>query len=143
MPSLLRQYARQMFEPTQAKVILDGRPLGRTDCTGIHVASIAINLGGIFRFFREAEQRGQLHAIVGAPTPIEILKNVPRAYLGQSMLGTDLMDGPCQEMTVEALGEELLGPVIDGEFYPNISKMSFKVGPRIRIPKIVGQPLRN
>ena len=32
---------------------------------------------------------------------------------------------------------ELLAPIIDGEFYRNVKRMEFRVGPRVRIPKVV------
>src|SRR5262249_17021759 len=40
-------YAREMFEPTKARIILDGMILPGDEFTGIHVASMSINLGGI------------------------------------------------------------------------------------------------
>lgn len=143
MPHVLRQFARDMFRPTMCRVQVDDQVLPRTDCTGIHVASMSINLGGVFRFFYAADEPGQLHAIVGSPTPFQVLANVPLMYLGKPMIGSDLIDGGCRTMTLEAVGSELMGPVIDGEYYPNIRKMSFKIGPRVRIPKVVGRPLRN
>ncbi len=143
MPASLRQYARDLFKPTQARITMDGREFSRTDCTGIHIASMSINLGNVFRFFNKAEVPGQLHAIVGSPSPLQILLNIPRMYRGKSMLGPNLHDGPCREMTMEACGDELLAPVIDGEIYANVVKMTFKVGPRVRIPKVVGRPLRS
>lgn len=143
MPRTLRQFARDMFKPTMARITVDDRVLPRTDCTGIHVASMSINLGGVFRFFNAADKPGQLHAIVGSPSPLEILANVPRMSMGLSMMGRDMVDGPCRRMSIEAVGDELLGPVIDGEYYPNIRAMTFEVGPRVRIPKVVGRPLRN
>jgi hypothetical protein len=39
---------------------------------------------------------------------------------------------------MEATGRELLEPVIDGEYYRNVKRLSFRVGPRVRIPKLVG-----
>ena len=138
MPGLLRQYARDMFKPTEARVALDGKTLRRTDCTGIHIASMSINLGGVMRFFRHADVPGQLHAIVGSPSPLEIIMNLPLMPMGLPMVGHDLIDGPCREMTLEAVGDELLGPVIDGEYYQNVRRIRFGVGPRVRIPKVVG-----
>jgi diacylglycerol kinase family enzyme len=139
MPRLFRQYARDMFRPTRARVTIDGREFHRTDCTGIHIASMSIDLGGVFRFFAKADVPGQLHAIVGAPSPLQIIMNIPRMHLGMTMIGDDLIDGPCREMTLEATGDELLAPVIDGEYYPNLRRVTFKVGPRVRIPKVVGR----
>jgi hypothetical protein len=138
MPRMFRDYARQMFKPTEARVTLDGRKLPRTDCTGIHIASMSINLGGVMRFFKHADVPGQMHAIVGSPSPLEIILNVPRMHLGLRMIGHDLYDGPCREMTLQAVGDELLAPVIDGEYYQNVRSIRFRLGPRVRIPKVVG-----
>lgn len=143
MPHTLRQFARDMFNPTSARITIDGKTMPWTDCTGIHVASMMINLGGVFRLFNAADEPGKLHAIVGSPSPLEILANAPRLTMGMSLVARNVVDGPCHEMSIEAAGDELLGPVIDGEFYPNIRKMSFSVGPRVRIPKVVGRLPRN
>jgi hypothetical protein len=40
-------------------------------------------------------------------------------------------------MSMEARGGELLDPVIDGEYYRNVRSLSVRVGPRVRIPKVV------
>lgn len=141
MPRLLRQYAREMFRPTDARVTLDGEVMQQTDFRGIHVASMNIDLGGVFHFFRAAERPGQLHAIVGSPTPLQIIRNLPRMHMGMSLKGDPgLVDGPCRDMKVEATGDELISPVIDGEYYYNLREVTFKLGPRVRIPKVVGQP---
>jgi diacylglycerol kinase family enzyme len=139
MPRVLRQYAREVFKPTQAQITLDGQIISRTACTGIHIGSMSIDLGGVFRFFSTAEVPGQMHAIIGSPTPLEIILNLPRMHMGQRMVGKDLYDGPCRHMTIEAIGGELLEPVIDGEIYRNIRTLSFEIGPRVRIPKVVGR----
>jgi diacylglycerol kinase family enzyme len=139
MPRLFREYARDLFKPTRARCTLDGEELPWTDCTGIHIASMSINLGGVLRFFKHAEVAGQLAAIVGAPTPYEIIRNVPRMHLGLKMVSDTVIDAPCREMTLEALGDELMGPIIDGEYYPNVRSIRFRVGPRVHIPKVVGR----
>jgi len=40
-------------------------------------------------------------------------------------------------MVLEATGNELLAPVIDGEYYRNVKQIAFRIGPRVRIPKVV------
>ena len=136
----LRRFSREIFKPTMARIRVDGRELPRTDCTGIHVASMSINLGNVMRFFAQADVPGQMHCIVGSPSPLCIIMNIPRMYLGLPMTGDGIYDGPCRELTLEATSDELLAPVIDGEYYSNIRRMSFRIGPRVRIPKVVGQP---
>jgi len=43
------------------------------------------------------------------------------------------------DVEVEATGDELLAPVIDGEYYRNLRKITFKIGPKVKIPKVVGR----
>lgn len=135
----LGSFAEYMFNPTLAEITIDGEKLPWVDYTGIHIASMSIDLGGVLKFFGKADVDGQLHALVGSPTPIQIIKNIPRMHLGMNLLSDKLVDGPCRTMTMTAAGEELLGPIIDGEYYPNLRSISFEVGPRVRIPKVVGR----
>jgi hypothetical protein len=78
-----------------------------------------------------------MNAIVGTPTAWGIIRNLPRMFGGQEMKGRDVLDRPCREMIMEANTSELLEPIIDGEYYRNVKKMVFRVGPRVRIPKVV------
>jgi diacylglycerol kinase family enzyme len=130
-------YARAMFRPTRAKVTIDGMVLPGDEFTGIHVASMSINLGNVLKFFGKAEQPGLLNALVGTPSPWSIARNLPRMARGDEMIGRQILDRPCREMTMEATTGELLEPVIDGEYYRNLRKVSFRTGPRVRIPKVV------
>lgn len=143
MPELLRQFARDMFKPTRARVTVDGRELPISEFTGIHVGAMSIDLGGVFKFFTQADVPGQMHAIVGAPTPLQIIRNIPRMHFGMPLQGDNMYDGPCRELTMEALGDELLAPVIDGEYYANVRRVTFKIGPRMRIPRVGRAPVRN
>ena len=97
---------------------------------------MSLDLGGVFKCFSEADVPGQMHALVGSPSPIELLKNLSKMYSGKSMQGANITDGACQNMTVEILGHELLSPIIDGEYYRNVKKIAFKNGPSLRIPKL-------
>ncbi len=133
----ISSYAREVFEPTSCKVTLDGMRLPGDSFTGVHIASMSINLGGVLKFFGKAEQQGLLNAIVGTPSPWAIIRNIPRMARGQEMVGRDILDRPCREMTMEATGNELLAPIIDGEYYRNVKRLQFRVGPSVRIPKVI------
>jgi hypothetical protein len=132
-----KTYAKEMFEPTRCKVTLDGMKLPGDQFTGVHVASMSINLGNVLRFFGKADQPGLMNAIVGTPSPWVIIRNLPRMARGEEMRGRNVLDRPCRELTMEACSEQLLAPIIDGEFYRNVKKLSFHVGPRVRIPKVI------
>ena len=42
------------------------------------------------------------------------------AQMGREMRGRNLLDRPCREMILEACTDELLAPIIDGEYYRNV-----------------------
>jgi diacylglycerol kinase family enzyme len=130
-------YAKDVFEPTRCRVTLDGMKLPGDQFTGVHIASMSINLGNVLRFFGKADHPGLMNAIVGTPSPWGIIRNLPRMRRGQEMRGRNILDRPCREMTMEAVGDDLLAPIIDGEFYRNVKRLAFHVGPRVRIPKVV------
>lgn len=136
MPRQLGSYAREVCEPARVRVTLDGMILPGDTFTGVHVASMSINLGNVFRLFNKAEEPGLMHALVGSPSPFTIVRNLPRMSLGKELRGRNVIDRPCRELVVEAAGDELLAPVVDGEYYRNLRKISFKLGPRVRIPKV-------
>src|SRR4029079_7546272 len=129
--------AGELFEPCSCKVMLDGMRLPGDHFTGIHIASMSINLGNLLRFFGKADQPGLMNAIVGTPSPWGIIRNLPRMARGEEMRGRNILDRPCREMMMEATGDALLAPVIDGEFYRDVKRLSFHIGPRVRIPKVI------
>jgi diacylglycerol kinase family enzyme len=133
----MTSYAKEMFEPTSCKVMLDGMRLPGDSFTGVHIASMSINLGNVLRFFGKADHPGLMNAIVGTPSPWTIIRNIPRMARGEEMKGRNVLDRPCREMKLEATGGDLLAPIIDGEFYRNVKTIEYRVGPRVRIPKVV------
>ena len=134
---MLRTYAHEMFKPTSCKVTIDGMILPGNEFTAVHVASMSLNLGRVLRFFGKADQPGVMNALVGSPTPMAIAANLPRMYLGKEMTGHGVLDRSCREMVIEAVGDELMAPIIDGESYADVKKLSVRIGPRVRVPKVV------
>jgi hypothetical protein len=84
-----------------------------------------------------------MNAIVGTPSPWAIIRNIPRMARGEEMIGRDVLDRPCREMKLVADTSELLEPIIDGEYYRNVKELVFRVGPRVRIPKVVAPKQAN
>jgi len=138
----LGDYAAQMFRPTRARVTIDGMVLPGDEYSGLHVASMSINLGGVLKFFGKADEPGLMNALLGTPSPWVIARNLPRMARGDEMRGRAVLDRPCREMLIEAREDELLEPVIDGEYYRNLRRIEVHLGPRVRIPKVVGQRIR-
>lgn len=136
----LGQHARDLFEPTRAHVTVDGMILPGEQFSGINVASMSINLGNVFRLFHKAERPGVMHALVGSASPVTVMLNLPRMARGKELRGRKILDRACRELVVRATGDELLAPVVDGEYYPNLREIRFRLGPRVRIPKVAPRP---
>ena len=134
-----KNYAKEVFEPTPCTIVLDGMRLPGNRFTGVHVASMSINLGNVLRFFGKADQPGLMNAIVGTPSPWSIIRNIPRMARGEEMRGRNILDRPCRHMVIEAADNELMSPIIDGEYYRNVKKLEFRIGPRVRIPRVVAR----
>jgi diacylglycerol kinase family enzyme len=132
-----KTYAKEVFEPTRCRVTLDGMKLPGDQFTGVHIASMSINLGNLLRFFGKADHPGLMNAIVGTPSPWGIIRNLPRMARGEEMRGRNILDRPCRELLMEAAGDDLLAPIIDGELYRNVKRVAFHIGPRVRIPKVI------
>lgn len=130
-------YANELFSPTRAQISIDGVTLPGNEFTGIHIASMSINLGGVFRFFGKADAPGVMNALVGAPSALGIARNLPRMAMGKDMTGRDIIDRPCRELIVTATDGTLLSPVIDGEYYRNLTRLEFRLGPTIAVPRVL------
>ena len=143
IPKRLKSYAKEMFTPTHARVTIDDTVFPTEHFTGLNIASMSINLGNVLRYFHHADVPGQLHAMVGEPSPLKVIANIPNMSLGRGFKAKGVLDGPCDRMTIEALGDELLTPIVDGEYYRNVRRATFELGPRVRIPRVVGRRLRN
>lgn len=137
LPKAMREYAPSVFAPAKARVTLDGVEFPYTSCSTINIGSMSINLGNVFRFFGKAEEPGKMHALVAATTPFESVTKLPMMMAGTHIPGRNVRDQTCTEMSVEAVGDELFSPIIDGEYYRNLRKVTYSIGPRVRIPKVV------
>src|SRR5690606_16334500 len=131
VPAELRTYADELFRPTPCRVAIDGRALPYDAFTGVHIAAMSLDYHGVFHLFPRADEPLRLQALVGSTNPLGIVRNLPNMHLGRRLSGERIVDELCGEMTVEATGDELLAPVIDGEYYRDVRRVSFALGPRI------------
>ena len=136
VPSL-QQYADDIFEPTRARVEVDGKLLGFDTFSSLQVGSIDINLGGVVRTFRHAAEPGVLHAQALSSSRLGVVANLPNIVLGTPIWGRDVYDGPARELRAEAVSGSTLDPVIDGELCFGLSSLEVRQGPRLRIPAVV------
>lgn len=129
-------YAREIFRPQRARVWIDGREVRATEHGAIHAGAFDVDLGGVFRVFPLARERGALHFQAGAIGPTEIVANLPQLVRGAAIRSRSLDDVRGELMEIEALGDEPLRPVIDGEIYEGLRRLEVRRGPVIRVAKV-------
>jgi hypothetical protein len=131
-------YGRDMLRPTRARVTIDGRDVPTLEHGAINAGAFDVTLGGVVRVFPLARVRGALHFQAGEIAPTEIIRAFPALYRGRSIRSARLVDTSGTEMTVDALGDELLSPIIDGERVDDVARLRVRCGPAIRVPVIAG-----
>lgn len=129
-------HAREMFRPQRARVRIDGREVRATEHGAIHAGAFDVDLGGVFRVFPLAREPGALHFQAGAIGPLEIVANIPNLVRGAAIVSRALEDVRGEVMEVEAIGDEPLRPVIDGEIYEGLRRLEVRRGPTIRVAKV-------
>lgn len=136
VPSSLCDFADEIFEPTRARVELDGRALAFEDFASLQVGSIDINLGGVVRTFRHAATPGVMHAQAISMSRWGVAANLPNIVLGTPIWGERVYDGPARSLRARAPEGGTLDPVIDGELFFGLSELRVEPGPRLSIPAV-------
>ena len=136
MPERVLKFGREIFEPTHARVVIDGEELPTTEHGAIHAGAFDISLGGVFRVFPLAHERGVLHFQAGGIVPSEIIRALPDLYRGGAIRSRKMKDVSGRVMEIEAVGDELLCPIIDGEPFVGLTRMTVRPGPFIRVARV-------
>jgi len=135
-PSSLRDYSRQIFEPTRARVRIDGLELVSRRHGALHAGAFDVQLGGVFRVFPLARTPGRMHFQAGEISPWQIIRNLPRLAAGEPIEAPRMHEAAGEEMRIEAEGEELLCPVVDGEILRDVERLRVRRGPAVRIAQV-------
>jgi hypothetical protein len=135
VPRKWREYVHYLLKPHEVRVLVDGVPLPDPAQRALHVGSLFVDIGGVVRLFPFAGN-GKLHVMSGNPTMPQVLFNLPKLMLGRPMTSQGVDERPCLSVEVEATGEELLAPCVDGEIFRDVKRLKLVPGPRVRIPKI-------
>lgn len=138
LPDRLLDYGREVFRPTSARVTIDGEVVPGTAHGAIHAGAMDLQLGGVFRVFPLARDDGALHFQAGEIVPREMILALPALARGGAIPSERLREVRGREMSIEALGDEALAPIIDGEVFVGLRTLTVRLGPRIRVPRVRG-----
>ncbi len=136
LPDRLLTYGRDVFEPTHARVVIDGDEIPGETHGAIHAGSIDVSLGGVFRVFPLARGRGKVHFQAGEIVPSEIIRALPALARGGPIPSERLREIAGTEMRISAIGDESLAPIIDGESFSGLRELVVRPGPKVRVPRI-------
>lgn len=132
----LKRYGGEVFQRTRARVTVDGQVLPWDEFGELSVGAININLGGVLRFFPLAQEPGVIHFQGGRLSLAEAVEAVPAMMMGRRINTAGLTEGPASRIEVEALGGDTINPVIDGEQYQGLQRLTVERGPKLRVPRI-------
>lgn len=128
-------YASHLFEPTRARVVIDGEEVPTRAHRLLHAGAIDLHIGGGLRLFPKASEPGALHFQAGETRPSRIIAQLPGALTHGTIRGDRVRDVNGREMLIEA-EDEPLSPIIDGERFDGIVKLVARPGPRIRVARV-------
>lgn len=136
VPISLRCYSDSVFEPMPLDVWVDGELLPMRLYRDVDVGAIDINIAGVFRFFPFARERGILHVQCGNPSPLEVVRNLPRMAAGKPLSIHSFVQRPARTLKVVARDGRRIDPVIDGELYWGLSECEVGLGPTVRAVRV-------
>jgi diacylglycerol kinase family enzyme len=124
--------AGRLFTPTHARVVIDGEEVPTRTHNALHAGAFDVNLAGVIRIFPRAHEPGVLHFQAGEISPAKIIAHLPALVAGGAIRSGRLRDISGREMVIEAENEPL-SPIIDGERFTGIVRLTVRAGPPIRI----------
>ncbi|MHC4829762.1 MAG: diacylglycerol/lipid kinase family protein [Planctomycetota bacterium] len=135
VPERFGSTVRSLTRPQTARVVIDGEPVPETAYRALDVGAIPANLGGVVRLFPLAVE-GRLHALVGCPSLFQIARVLPRLIFGRT-LRHGVRDASATSIEVSIPeGAAPLDPVMDGECFFGLDRVTVTPGPKIRCPRI-------
>ncbi|MBE7453529.1 MAG: hypothetical protein HS111_33105 [Kofleriaceae bacterium] len=138
----LRPLRRPHLQPDQGRRITSTAPILPGGGLHRHPRRLDVDQPGQRAQVRlgKADQAGLLNAIVGTPSPLAVARNLPRMARGDAQRPAPRRPRPAVPGDgARGHHRRALEPVIDGEFYKNVKRLSVHVGPRVRIPAVVGK----
>lgn len=135
-PNGRASWAAHLFRPTSARVVIDGEELPYQRHAGLHAGAFDVNLGGVIRVFPLAKERGVLHFQAGEISPSAMIANLPALMSGGAIRAPHLRDTAGSHMAIEALDEDWLDPVVDGERFEHLRTLEVQPGPTVRVARI-------
>ena len=123
------EFARELFSPWAGKVVIDGRDVPYEEHTAVLVQTIE-NLGiGFKPMYRAFEKRRHFHMLDTCLTPVQVVKNIHKVFLGSPIQSPQMTD--VIGTRIEITPKEDCRYTMDGDMYTCTDTLTVEVGPRI------------
>ncbi len=123
-------FAREMFARMGAEVWVNGKKWPFQNYSAIYAGSVD-RLGLNFRVFHYSEEPRKFHAVCFSIPPRNILRHVPRMFMGLPGRCADMIEEPADEMLIKL--DQAQPYTIDGDMLPPAQEISVKIGPRLQV----------
>jgi len=124
------KFARELFARFDADVWVDGVQWPFANWSALYTGSIP-TLGLKFRVFHYSKEMGKFHAIGFSLPPRNVLRHVPRMFVGKPVHSEQIIESPAREMRIQLA--EPMPYTIDGDMMEPEQEFTIRTGPRLKI----------
>jgi len=128
--SLNGKFARELFHRFDAEVTVDGVKWPFANWSALYTGSIP-TLGLKFQVFHYSKEVGKFHAIGFSLPPRNVLRHVPRMFVGKPVRSPEIIESPASEMRIKL--SEPMPYTIDGDMIEPEQEFVIRTGPRLKI----------
>ncbi len=124
------RFARDMFRRFDGEVTVNGDAWPFANYSAIYAGSIP-QLGLGFNVFYLAGETHPFHSIAFSLPPRNVLRYVPKMFIGRPSGCPDLLEAGSQEMVIRL--REPQGYMIDGDMYDPVDSFHITAGPQLEV----------
>lgn len=120
-----------LFERFNAKVTVDGKKWPFANYSALYTGSV-YQIGLDFKvYYHVFKKPDQFHAVGFSIPPRNILRHVPKMYLGKSCGSSEIVEESAKEMLIEL--EKPLAFTIDGDLKAPVDRFHITQGPKLTV----------
>jgi diacylglycerol kinase family enzyme len=123
-------YVQKLTKPVRAQISVAGKELPSARYTAILASSLREIGLGFKPTYLGGQKDGAFHFLCGDIPALEIVKNLPKLWLGKPIKTREFYDEVCREVTIKSDAE--FKCLVDGEVYRCAGEVKITTGPRVR-----------
>lgn len=118
--------AKGIVKPEKVRVTVDGREWIDGDLQTVLIGTVDDIGFGAKAFFKSILYPGKMHAWAFGPNPMDILREIPRIYLGRTPKCEEVTETVAKKVVIES--ETPIVFMLDGDIYPPTNRIEIEIG---------------